>query len=356
MIEQEDGTIGVHSDPPLSTWLLPPFCHPRACWLALFPVSTTEDLYGEILSLHNAIPRYNPKILPLDSRGPRYIRLSGEGSEDQTVQLALVGASLGPEAQQRLRLHFWEPEGEGEEAGGSAAAVTHLVVVDPTSPAGLSLAAAALRHEGGKGRVALLANPPSDPKQLTPLEQLVLGAAVGEVQAPRAALAAALEAAAALEEPAKASPEQVDAWLHGEADFSGSQQRLEAALPALAAAHAAFVRGGLRLAPGASAAVSNGRLVELEAGEALAQEDFGLMELYAGARAGWRAGLHGKAMPQGPGFGDKSKATAPGQLVSSLELPALPPPPRRCVRVRRAAPVQQGPGGHHGRRGGGGER
>lgn len=53
-------------------------------WTAAADCSTSLTLnpppppLTEILKLHGSIPRYNPRLMPLDASGPGYVRISGE--------------------------------------------------------------------------------------------------------------------------------------------------------------------------------------------------------------------------------------------------------------------------------------
>ena len=48
---------------------------------------------AEILRLHGAIPRYNPRIMPLDGGGPGFLRISGE-SGARCASLPTISAYL----------------------------------------------------------------------------------------------------------------------------------------------------------------------------------------------------------------------------------------------------------------------
>lgn len=204
--------------------------------------------------------------------------------------MVLTGCQLGRAALDALRLRFFvhgpaAGEGEGQGLGGQGGQpqpeVTHVVVVDPDTTQGLQLAAAALQHRSPKGRVGLVVHAATPGQQLAPVTQLLLAAATGGIEASAADLQGLL--ATILEQPgapAQVTAQQVEDWLPG-GGTSAALELLAPGLPALAAAHAAFVRQGLRLPPGSNAVVSNGRIVEVEAGEQLVPEDFALMELYA---------------------------------------------------------------------------
>lgn len=294
----------------------------------------TGDILEEILSLHGAISRYNPHIMPLESGG--FAKISGETEEYAARQLSLAGPLLGPAASgphpgtpegPGLWVRYFGPEkslleedsslftdnnadnnadndapegsssGEGTGGAGGArsasrlASVTHWVVADVATRQGLQLAAAALQHRSPVGRLALLVNSNAGAAgradELLPVERFVVAAASGLFEASVTDLAEQLDALLQLPQaPGQLSLEQVEEAVQFGGSLSQALSALAGRLPAAAASQARFARSALGLSPRSNAVVTNGRVIELPEASPdghpdLEPRDFELLELYA---------------------------------------------------------------------------
>ncbi|KAL4857496.1 UDP-glucose:glycoprotein glucosyltransferase [Chlorella vulgaris] len=263
----------------------------------------TADLYEEILRLHGSIPRYNPRILPVDA-AVGYIRMSGETDEYPSRQLALTGPLLGLHAtaaapgsasqQAGLQVRYFGPqpslaaddgEGEGEETAAPLAAVTHWVAADVGTRQGLKLVAAALQHRSSAGRMAVLVNSAAAAAaagkaaaeraaaDLLPVERVVVAVCSGLLDIDLIDFVDQLDAMLQLPTPpAELSLAQLDSLMLYDGQLAAALDALGDRLAAAAASQTRFVRQALGLGPGAHAVVSNGRLVELPAGPAAAAQ------------------------------------------------------------------------------------
>ncbi|KAI3430615.1 hypothetical protein D9Q98_005207 [Chlorella vulgaris] len=263
----------------------------------------TADLYEEILRLHGSIPRYNPRILPVDA-AVGYIRMSGETDEYPSRQLALTGPLLGLHAtaaapgsapqQAGLQVRYFGPQpslaaedGEGEAEANAAplAAVTHWVAADVGTRHGLKLVAAALQHRSSAGRLAVLVNSAAAAAaageaaaervtaDLLPVERVVVAVCSGLLDIDLIDFVDQLDAMLQLPTPpADLSLAQLDSLMLYDGQLAAALDALGDRLAAAAASQARFVRRALGLGPGAHAVVSNGRLVELPAGPAAAAQ------------------------------------------------------------------------------------
>lgn len=249
----------------------------------------SDDLYSDLLEAHGALPRYNPRALPANPRGQRYISLTAGPEDDAPArQLPLVGPFIGAEAMNAFPMQYFgsEPQESSAEGTVSFATVTHWVVADAASQSGLQLMADALQHESAAGRVGLVINA-WDAKQLLPCEELAVAVASGLVRdASPADLVDLFTGMAQVADPGKVTyadltklvPEgiklssgSVEAFLK-----SNSKQILEYAL-----VHSSMVRQGLGLGSKANAVVTNGRVLEARFAGDIATDDFALLEANA---------------------------------------------------------------------------
>ncbi|GAB4815180.1 hypothetical protein N2152v2_002226 [Parachlorella kessleri] len=253
----------------------------------------SEDLYADILELHNAMLRYNPRILPVGDRGPRYIRLSGEAQEAADApQLSLTGASLGLPALSQVPLRYFgtEEAADDSEAAAHIPGITHWVVADARSKEGCSLISAGLQHLSSGSRVGFLIHA-ADLEALAPAEAALLAAVSGLVDAGPSALQGFAEALSLgpTQPGVLTQTEVVD--LLGQEGLEGLAEALpgllqdgaeaRAGLLKAARQHTEMVRLGLRLPAGACAVVTNGRVVELSPSDDFSPLDFQLLDLHA---------------------------------------------------------------------------
>jgi len=292
----------------------------------------SEDLYQDILSLRVTLPRYNLRVMASAPKSKRNFKLHA-GSDDlegeAPRQVVLTGPDVGLEAISNLPVQYFVGEvtadsssdgitsgtsefsddysdfGEdseddddvqkdsiGSTCASSAKLVTHWVVVDPTTPAGLQLASDALQHESSVSRIGILVNlrDNNNSNRLSPVEELVIAVAAGIGQSRKSAsradfidLFAELAmiknvAELTFDQLTKQLPESLSA-LEGGAAALVEPIRFD--ISAAVEKYKLFLQRGLSIPSGQNAVVTNGRVVYVRFLGDVVEEDFKLMDIGA---------------------------------------------------------------------------
>ena len=231
------------------------------------------DLLDDILSLHGALPKYNPRILKKSG-------LLGDVSSMDNMKY-VVDLSKGGDFVKWL--HSLELQFQGLSERDSKRSTTHLVFINPLDQVGRSLLASSLKFESERSRIGIVinANRTDCQQEATEFELLVAAMATGKLG--KASRADILDLLVELEslKLKNINEMNITELLRGLESFSSIVDHLEdwrKALPALLQRHCEFARNKFHLGMGTSAVASNGQVhISRNVGD-LTEEDFGLLE------------------------------------------------------------------------------
>jgi UDP-glucose:glycoprotein glucosyltransferase len=279
----------------------------------------SEDLYQDILRLRGTLPRYNTRVMASAPKSKRNFKLQAVSDDEQQAprQVILIGDDAGFEVISNLPVQYFiseeddskvdadysssssidgvEDDDGAEEENTTATSlrlVTHWVVVDPTTAAGLQLASDALQYTSSVSRIGILVNP-SDSYNKTPsapVEELVVAVAAGfgklRTSASRADLIDLFAELAAVENVGELTFDQLTKQLpESLSTFKGGAAALvepyRSDITAALDQYKSFLNQGLSIPAGQNAVVTNGRVVYARFMGDIVEEDFQLMDIGA---------------------------------------------------------------------------